>query len=46
MALATAKERMEQMFGAKENIKKSALLGLNVVRLVVVVVGMILLFSI
>ena len=34
------------MFGAKENIKKSALLVLNVVRLVVVVVGMILLFSI
>ena len=34
------------MFGANENIKKSALLGFNVVRLVVVVVGMILLFSI
>lgn len=34
------------MFVANENIKKSALLGLNIVRLVVVVVGMILLFSI
>lgn len=46
MALATAKERRKQMFLANENIKKSALLGFNVVRLVVVVVGMILLFSI
>lgn len=34
------------MFGVNKNVKKSALLGLNIVRLAVVVVGMILLFSI
>lgn len=34
------------MFEFNENLKKSALLGLNIVRLAVVVIGMILLFSI
>ena len=34
------------MFGANNNFKKSALLGLNIARLVLVVVGMVLLFSI
>ena len=34
------------MFEVNDNVKKLALLGINIVRLAVVVVGMILLFSI
>ena len=33
------------MFGVNNDVKKSALLGLNIVRLVLVIVGMVLLFS-
>ena len=37
---------MSTVFGVNNNVKKSALVGLNIVRLVLVVVGMVLLFSI